>query len=164
MADKVTVHVWPARWTGASKSLAGHAALECPGVYCSWAPVASGRLQSTVGRVYPDPRPSYQNDYARAGNLHSQKVLLSDMDLDAIRAAWTGMASHLADPNVQGPPIAYQLIPATDKTSAGSCATLVVKLLVAGGADRWVAAPPSHMVTPSDVLRYARSIAAKQGA
>ena len=34
MSEIVTVHVWAPRWTGASKSLAGHAALECAGVYC----------------------------------------------------------------------------------------------------------------------------------
>lgn len=161
MAETVTVHVWAPRWSGSSKSLAGHAALECAGVYCSWAPVAGGQVRSAVGRVYPNPRPSYDNDYKRAG-VHSEKVILGGLDVAAIKAAWVGMAAHMADPNVQGPPIAYQLIPAADKTSAGSCATLVVKLLVAGGAEKWVPSPPSHVVTPANVLDYARKIAAKQ--
>jgi hypothetical protein len=161
MAETVTVHVWSPRWSGASKSLAGHAALECPGVYCSWAPLAGGEMRSVVGGVSPNPSPSYANDFKRAG-VHSEKVLLSGLDVAAIKAAWVGMAAHMADPNVQGPPIAYQLIPAGDKTSAGSCATLVIKLLVAGGADKLVPSPPTHVVTPGDVLDYARKIAAKQ--
>lgn len=153
----VTVHYWSPRFFSKAKSLTGHVALDARsvGVYASWAPQAGHAAASAVGAVGPTPRSSYANDKALAGGTPSSQVVIFGLDLEAIRAAWVGMATYLADPEVQGPTIGYQLVPNVGQGSASSCATLVVKLLRAGGSDRIVRWSGTWAVTPRAVYDYA---------
>ncbi len=159
----VTVHYWSPRPFAAAKSLTGHVALEVrsAGVYASWAPEAGQAMGSIAGAVGPCPRPSYENDETLAGGTPSTRVVIHGLDGASIRAAWVGMATYMADPAVHGPTIGYQLAPGVAKTSATSCATLVVKLLRAGGADRLVEWRQGSLVTPRDVYDYAMRLRAK---
>lgn len=154
MAD-VIVHYWSPRLFATSKSLTGHVALQTRDVYASWAPVADQALGSITRPVGANPRPSYANDLQLAGGTHSERVSIRKLDAKAIRDAWVGLAANLADPDFMGPPIGYQLVPMVAKGNASSCATLVVKLLRAGGSDGIHPWTQRGLVTPGDVREYA---------
>ena len=160
MSEPVTVHYWPIRLNMGNKSLTGHVALETMGVYASWAPTHDTGVDSAFRPVYPQPRSDYDRDLTLTGGVPSKQILIHGLNAEAIRAKWVGQAAHMADPAVHGPPIGYQLVPAAEKGAASSCATLVVKLLLAGGADKILPWKQSHLVTPGDVFEYATKLAA----
>lgn len=161
------VHYWESRWAPSqpTKSLAGHMALETAMSYVSWSPSDDGRLAAVFSRVSPNPRTAYLADAQRAGGsgppLHSHQVRLIGLDVEAIDAAWRGKATHLADPAIQGPPIAYSLVPSARDNAATSCATLVLQLLMEGGAGDIVPYRPNPIVTPRAIYDYALRLQAQ---
>jgi hypothetical protein len=161
MAGIVTVHYWPSRILNSeAKSLTGHVALACEGVYASWAPQKGEEFNSMGNKVYPEPRGTYEKDVASAGGTHSVQVEIKGLDVEAIRASWQGLAGNMAGGGVHGPPIAYRLAPKADHRIGVSCATFVVLLLQAGGSDAIVKWTQMRAVTPSDVYLHARKLAA----
>lgn len=159
--ETVTVYFWASRLFHRAKSLTGHVALKGSGIYASWAPDASEGVRSLFGGVGPSPRASYERDVGLAGGVHAKPVHIRGLDVAAMRATWVGMATHMADPSVHGPPIAYELAPSVTKGASASCATVVVKLLKAGGSDARLAWPSSVVVTPRAVYEYALALAAR---
>jgi hypothetical protein len=161
MAGIVTVHYWPSRiFNVQAKSLTGHVALACEGVYASWAPETSAAFSSITNNVYPEPRGSYEKDVASAGGTHSVQVEIKGLDVEAIRASWQGLAGNMAGGGIHGPPIPYRLAPKADHRVGVSCATFVVLLLQAGGSDAIVKWTQQRAVRPSDVYSHARKLAA----
>lgn len=163
--ETATVMYWPQRiFVTTNISLTGHVALAFPGGYASWAP-ASAKSAAGFGRVGPNPRPSLAADIELAGGSQPVATSIDGLDVGSIAGAWRSQAAALSngpttpeDQLVQGPPVPYQLTP--DLGDPGvSCATLVVKLLRAGGAEQRARFTGGRIVTPRDVQLWAEKLA-----